>query len=294
MELLYWDHTLNNVVLLNLLIVIVLFTCLRLFSGTIAHINASKEILTKDNPAFGITLAATTFSVAIMLSGAVYGHPSGDVLMSAAYVAGFGVLGIALMALTRIIFDKITLPDISLRDEIAKGNVAVAIADASNVLAAAIIIRSLMMWVTDNALHDVIALLVAYTISQVILTGATYLRRMFFRLRHQGHRTQNALKEGNVAMALSFGGHKIAAAFAITIASNFDFFEVYDFKLIVLPWIIISITAVIAITIIGYIAERIVLFNVASMREILDDKNVAVGALQAAIYIALGLLISGL
>ena len=48
MELIYWDHTLNNVVLLNLLIVTVLFTCLRLFSGTIAHINASKEILKKD------------------------------------------------------------------------------------------------------------------------------------------------------------------------------------------------------------------------------------------------------
>lgn len=294
MEFFYWDNSINDIVLVNLLIIIALFTCLRLFSGTIAHINASTEILKKDNAAFGISLAGTTFAVAIMLSGALYGNYEGDLLTSTAYVAGFGVLGIALMALTRIIFDKITLPQISLRDEISKGNIAVAIADTSNVIAAAIIIRSLMMWVTDNALHDVLSLLVAYAISQVILTSTTYLRRRAFRMIHDGRRTQKELQEGNVAMALSFGGRKIATAFAITIASNFDFFEVYDFKTIFLPWAMIAITAVIILKIIAFITERIVLFNVATMREILDEKNIAVGAIQAAIYMAMGLLISGL
>lgn len=294
MEFFYWDNSINDIVIVNLLIVIALFTCIRLFSGTIAHVNASTEILKKDNAAFGISLAGVTFAVGIMLSGALYGNYAGDLLTSAAYVAGFGVLGIALMALTRLIFDKITLPKISLRDEISKGNIAVAIADTSNVIAAAIIIRSLMMWVTDNALHDVITLLVAFAISQLILTSTTYLGRRAFRLIHDGRRTQEELKAGNVALALSFGGRKIATAFAITIASNFDFFEVYDFKMIFLPWLVIAVTAVIVLKIIAYIAERIVLFNVATMREILDDKNIAVGAIQAAIYMSMGLLISGL
>lgn len=294
MEFFYWDHSINDIVLVNLLIVIALFTCIRLFSGTIAHVNASTEILKKDNAAFGISIAGVTLAVAIMLSGALYGNFEGDLLTSAAYVVGFGVLGIALMALTRIIFDKITLPQISLRDEISKGNIAVAIADTSNVIAAAIIIRSLMMWVTDNAFHDVLTLLVAFAVSQVILTSTTYLRRRAFRIIHDGRRTQEELKSGNVAMALSFGGRKIATALAITIASNFDFFEVYDFKMIILPWIVIAVVAVIVLKIISYIAERIVLFNVATMREILDDKNIAVGAIQAAIYMAMGLLISGL
>lgn len=294
MDFLYWDHSINDIIIVNLLIVIALFTCIRLFSGTIAHINASTEILKKDNAAFGVSLAGVTFAVAIMLSGALYGNFEGDLLTSAAYVAGFGVLGIALMALTRVIFDKITLPQISLRDEIAKGNIAVAIADTSNVIASAIIIRSLMMWVTDNAFHDVVTLLIAFAISQVILTSTTYLRRRAFRVIHDGRRTQTELKAGNVALALSFGGRKIATAFAITIASNFDFFEVYDFKMIFLPWVVIAVVAVIALKIISYIAERIVLFNVATMREILDDKNIAVGAIQAAIYMAMGLMISGL
>ncbi|HPD82219.1 MAG: DUF350 domain-containing protein [Alphaproteobacteria bacterium] len=294
MEFGYWDHSLNSVLFVNILIVIALFTCLRLFSGAIAHINATKEILTKDNAAFGLSLAGVTFAVAIMLSGAIYGNYSIDLWTSAAYVSGFGVLGILLMSLTRIIFDKITLPEISLRDEISKGNIAVAIADTSNVLAAAIIIRSLMIWATDNALHDVLFLLVAYLISQVILTSTTYIRRLMVRYFHTGRETQDELKNGNIAMALSFGGRKIATAFAITIASNFDFFEVYDLKMIILPWILISISAVIILKIIAYIAERIVLFNVATMREILDQRNIAVGAIQATIYMAMGLLIAGL
>ena len=294
MEYFYWDHSINDIVLINLAIIIALFTCLRLFSGTIAHIDASTEILKKDNAAFGISIAGVTFAVAIMLSGALYGNYDGDLLISTAYVAGFGVLGIILMSLTRLIFDKFTLPDVSLREEITKGNIAVAIADTSNVIAMAIIIRSLMMWVTDNALHDVLILLITYVIAQVILSSTTYIRRLVFRKLHTGWRTQQELKDGNIALALSFGGRKIATAFAITIASNFDFFEIYDFKVIVLPWIIIAITSVIILKIIAYIAERIVLFNVATMREILDDRNIAVGAIQAAIYMALGLLISGL
>jgi uncharacterized membrane protein YjfL (UPF0719 family) len=294
MEYFYWDHSINDIVLINLAIIIALFTCLRLFSGTIAHIDASTEILKKDNAAFGISIAGVTFAVAIMLSGALYGNYDGDLLISTAYVAGFGVLGIILMSLTRLIFDKFTLPDVSLREEITKGNIAVAIADTSNVIAMAIIIRSLMMWVTDNALHDVLILLITYVIAQVILSSTTYIRRLVFRKLHTGWRTQKELKDGNIALALSFGGRKIATAFAITIASNFDFFEIYDFKIIVLPWIIIAITSVIILKIVAYIAERIVLFNVATMREILDDRNIAVGAIQAAIYMALGLLISGL
>ena len=294
MTFVYWDSSINSIFLLNLAIIIILFTLLRLFSGTIAHVNATKEILKKNNPAFGVSVGSLTFAIAIMLSGAIYGYPDGDVLISGAYVAGYGALGILLMTITRYIFDKLTLPDISLRDEITKGNIAVAIADASNVLATAIIIRSLMIWVTDNAFHDFLSLIFGFVIAQIILTSTTYLRRRSFRFLHVGFRTQQQLQSGNVAFALSFGARKIATAFAITIASNFDFFEVYDFKMIFLPWIIIAISAVITLKVIAVITEKIVLFRIPVMKEILDDRNIAIAAIHAAIYISLGLLISGL
>ena len=59
----YWDSTYNDVFVINFLIVIALFASLRLFSGTISHINATKELLTNHNPAFGISMAGTVFAV---------------------------------------------------------------------------------------------------------------------------------------------------------------------------------------------------------------------------------------
>lgn len=294
MDLIYWDSSYNETILVNLLIVTALFTCLRLFSGTIAHINASRELLTKDNAAFGVSLAGTTFAVTILLSGTIYGDYTGDLVSSATYVAGFGVLGIALMALTRIIFDKITLPGISLRDEIVKGNMAVAIADVSNVLATAIIIRAIMIWVTDHSMQGMFALLAAYAISQVILTLVTYIRRRLFRKFYAGHRVQDELEKGNIAFALSFAGRKIGTAFAISVAANIVVYEFNDITTIFIPWILVSIAAISVLKIISYIAERIIMFKIVTMREILDDRNIAIGALQAVIYISMAILIAEL
>lgn len=294
MDLVYWDHSYNDVILLNLFIVIVLFTCLRLFSGTIAHINASDELLKKDNPAFGVSLAGVTFAVTILLSGTIYGDPGGDLVDSAFYVGAFGILGIVLMAVTRIIFDKITLPDISLRNEIAKGNMAVAIADTANVLAIAIIIRAIMIWVTDNSFEGLIALLVAYVVSQVILTSVTYIYRHMFPFLYGQKTIQEELQNNNIALALSFAGRKIGTAFAISVAANIVVYEVYDIKTIFLPWVIVSVIAILLLKVISYIAERIVLFKVGTMREILEEKNIAVGALQAIIYISIAILIAEL
>ena len=293
-KFIYWDNSFNDVIIVNLLIVIGLFTCLRLFSGTISHINASKELLKKDNPAFGLSLAGVTFAVTILLSGTIYGDFTDNVKEAAFHVAGLGLLGIMLMALTRYIFDKVSLPDISLRDEITKGNMAVAIADTGNVLAAAIILRSIMIWVTEDNLNGLLAILIAYAISQVILTSITYARRRLFRKFYAGHRMQEELKSGNIAFALSFAGRKIGTAFALGVAANIVVYEFNDIMTVFLPWIVTSIGAIIVLKIISYIAERIILFKIITMREILDDRNIAIGALQAVIYISMAILIAEL
>jgi uncharacterized membrane protein YjfL (UPF0719 family) len=294
MDMVYWDHHYNGILLLNLAIVIALFTSIRLFSGAISHIDSSDELLNKDNPAFGISLAGVILAVTILLGGTMYGDPREDLLESSAFLLAFGVVGIILMAFTRIIFDKVALPDISLRDEIKKGNMAVAIADTGNVLAAAIIISAIMIWVTDNSLEGLVALLVGYGISQIILTGSTYVRRKFFSFMYSGRSIQEELKSGNTALALAFAGRKIGTAFAISMAANIVVYEVYDIKTIFLPWIAVCIAFILIVQVLSYIAERIILFKVNTVAEILDDRNIAVGAIQAVIYASVAILISEL
>jgi uncharacterized membrane protein YjfL (UPF0719 family) len=293
-EIFYWDSNYNGVLLLNLAVVIGLFTTLRLFSGAIAHIDASKELLRKDNPAFGISLAGVTFAITILLLGTLYGNPDDNLMAAAGYTAAFGLIGIILMAIARFIFDKVALPDVHLRNEIVKGNVAVAIVDAGNVLASAIIIRELMMWVTDNSTEGMIALLAAYFISQFILTAATFLRCKIFHLFHKDHSIQDELKNGNIALALSFSGRKIGTAFAIAIAANHVVYEVYDIKAMLLPWLLASIAAIVILKIITFVAMRVILFRVNIFDEIINQRNIAVGTLQGIVYLSIAMLLSQL
>jgi len=294
MDMIYWDHHYNGILLLNLAIAIALFASIRLFSGTIAHIDSSRELLDKDNPAFGISLAGVVLAITILLSGTIYGDPGEDPMVSSLFLLAFGVVGIVLMACTRIIFDKIALPDVSLRDEIKNKNMAVAIADVGNVLAAAIILRAIMIWVTDNSVEGLLALLVGYVISQIILTGATYIRRRVFSILYKDHSIQDELNSGNVALGLAFAGRKIGTAFAISMAANLVVYEVYDITTIFLPWVVVCIAFILVVQVLSYIAERVILFKVNTMKEMLDDIDIAVGALQGVIYISIAILISAL
>lgn len=292
MEQVYWDNSYNPILLMNLAIIIGLFASIRFFLGMIAHVNTSRELFKKDNPAFGLSLTGVVFAVTIVLSGLIYGGPEADLAQSASRIAMFGAVAIAMMILTRIIFDKVTLPDISLRDEINKGNIAVAIVDTANVLAVAIILSAVMKWVYYDAVKSAIALVAAYAISQIILTTATITRRYLFRMRHKGRSMQAELKAGNIALAISFGGRKIGTALAFVIASNIVVYEVFDIAALLLPWAIVSCAIIVALKIISFIAERAILFGTDMSFEILEEKNIAAGALRSVIYISIALLLA--
>lgn len=288
----YWDHSYNLMLLVNLGVAVALFTALRLFSGVIAHIDASQELFKKDNAAFGVSVAGATFAVTLLLTGMIYGQPGDNMTQAASSIALYGGVGIALMALARIIFDKIALPHLSLRDEIVRGNMAVAIADTANVLAAAIIIRSLMMWVTDDSMEGIVALLAAYGLSQVVLTLGTLARLKLFSRLHKGRALESELASGNIALALSFAGKKIGTALAISVAASHIAYEAFDIASLVLPWLAASVLAIALLSMASRVADKIVLFGVNTAGEILDQRNIAVGALQGVIYIAIALLLA--
>lgn len=294
MDLIFWDHSYNKILLINMAMAVGLFTSLRLFSGRLAHIDSSKELLTRDNPAFGISLASVIFAITIMLTGVLYGDMDINMLNSAIATGAYGIAGIILMALTRLIFDKIALPDISLRDEIRNGNIAVALADGANVIAAAIILRSIMIWISDNSIEGLVALLAGYVISQGILTMATYIRRKTFSFVHVGKSIQTELQTGNTALALSFAGRKIGTAIAISIVANIIAYELYTLETLIMPWAVVCVVMILVLKILSFAAEKIILFGVDTTQELLEQRNIAIGALRAAIYISIAILLSEL
>ena len=292
-DLVYWDNNYNLVLMLNLLLVIAIFASVRFFSGITSHINSTKELTEKDNPAFGISMAGVVFAVTIILSGAIYGDPIYTMQESVISVGLYGVIGIVLMAITRIIFNKIALPSVAIKDEIKKGNVAAGIIDAGNVIATAIIIRAMMMWVDANTISGLFAILTGFVISQVLLTGTTILR--IKRLNNKITNTlQEEFKSGNVAISLRFSGRKIGTAFAIAAASNRLIFELYDVPSLLAIWAGVSIIMIGVLTMLSYVANKIILAGINVEDEVIRQRNVALGAVQCVIYICLGLLLSEL
>lgn len=293
-DLFYWDFSNNIVLFVNLVIAIGLFTSLRLFSGTVSHINASDELIKKNNPAFGISLAGMAFAITIILSGTIYGDPLQTVQDSAIAIGIYGVVGILLMALTRLIFDKIAFPNISIRDEIINGNIAAGIIDAGNVVATALIIRAVMVWIPTNTLEGIIALCIGYVISQLILTIVTFIHIQLFHFKYKHHSLQQIFKDGNTALALRFTGFRVGMAFAITAASQLMIYELNDVLDLLLGWSLVSVVTIIVLSMLAFIADRVILFRINTVGEVIAEKNIALGALQGVIYISLGLLLSEL
>lgn len=291
----YWDASYNSTMLLTLAIIIALFTSLRFFSGAVSHVNAKFELTQKDNGAFGISLAGVVFGVTLVLTGVIPNSWTMDLGEVAVAVAVYGIIGIGLMVLTRLIFDRIAMPRISIRDEIVKGNYAAAIIDAGNVIAAALVIRAVMAWTPTTDFGAVVDLLKLYVVSQILLTVIAMVHVRLFTMRGVDDRTmQDEIHTGNTALALRLSGRRIGIAFAITAASNIMVYELYAVDKLLLQWVGISLLVVLALTLLSWIATRIILFNMDVNDEVLNQRNVAIGAVQGTVYIALGILVSSL
>ncbi len=294
-DLFYWDHSYNTTLILNLAICIGILASVRLFSGKISHINADEELIKKDNPAFGISLAGVVLGVVIVLTSVIYSEqPVMDVIDSAVSVILYGIIGIILMSVTRVVFDRMCFPDISIGDEIKKGNVAAGIIDAGNVIATAIIIRAVMVWVSAHTLEGIGALVIAYIISQLLLTLSTYVRLRLMTSKNRGRNIINSLKKGNIALALTFSGKRIGTAFAITAASYLMIYEFNNIYELLFVWSILSVCMMFALKALTIVANATVLAGFNIKKEVIYEGNIALGAVQAVIYASLGLLLSEL
>ncbi|MEY8194785.1 MAG: hypothetical protein RPR28_08025, partial [Cycloclasticus sp.] len=99
--------------LVDFLIAVALLTAIRFLAGLVGNVSASSEISENDNKAFGVSLGGAMIAVSIMLMGVVSGDAGFSLANEAMNVLVFGSLGISLMWLTRIAFDRISFPGLS-------------------------------------------------------------------------------------------------------------------------------------------------------------------------------------
>ena len=291
LEFIYWDNINNVTLIVNFTIAVAMFACLRFFLGYISHFDTAKELASANKPAFGISLAGGIIAVSIVLAGAIYGEPVFTVKDSVIAVGVYGILGILFMVITRLIFDRFALPGVSVAQELEKHNTAAGVIDAGNMIATSIVIYTVMIWVSDNSLRGVTDVVSGFLVSQVLLTLYMHIRLRCFAKCNDELTFDDQLKQGNVALALRFSGKRIGIAFAIAAASNLMVYEMYDSSILLAYWAGVAVVVMVAFSIIARIAQKLILVGIEVDKQVVHQANIAVGAVQCAVYVAMGILL---
>ncbi|MFQ5535402.1 MAG: DUF350 domain-containing protein [Sphingomonadales bacterium] len=285
------DARYATVLLVDLAIAAILVTSIKFVSGLISSINATDELSEKDNPAFGVSLAGAAFSVTIIMTGVMAGEASESLISEGLLVAGYGVLGIILMALTRFVFDRVSMPGFSVKQEVLKGNVAAGLLDAGNVVATAIIVRAVMIWADPATLSGVALVLAGYGLSQIILSVASFYRLRLFK-SHHNYSMQEAIVAGNTAAAWRFSGYRIGVALAITAASSLIPYMPEVMGQLAGLWLVVSLAMMVFVSVLAIVADKIILSGIDTRTEVDEQGNVAVAVIQFVVVVSMGIIIA--
>jgi uncharacterized membrane protein YjfL (UPF0719 family) len=291
MELEFLTGRTIGMLAMDFALVFAVLLLVRVLYGIASGVDTLHEISVKDNFAIGISLAGATAAIGIMLTGVVSGEFAFSFGMELAAMASYGVLGLVLMWLTRLIFDRVSLPGLSVRAEIGNGNVAIATVEAGNLLATAIMVRAVMIWSDDALLPGLVAVVVGYIASQIILTATAYYRIWLYRKRNAGGRFADAVRSGNLALALRFIGFQIGVALAVTAAGGLAPYEPGDPVTQAIVWGAVSLCAAIVLIVLTLIAEFAVLTGLDLSEEVDRQRNIGVALVEVAVYVAIGLLL---
>ena len=285
-----------GMLILDFVIVFAVLLCARVLYGLVAGIDVTEEMAGKNNHAVGISLAGATAGIGIMLSGVVTGTFSSTLGAEALSMVVYAAVGLVLMWLTRLIFDKVSLPSFSVKDEIARGNNAVAIVDAGNMVATAVMVRAVMNWSEGALSSGLMAVAVGYVATQVILTLTTVYRIRLFRMRNrEGAGFQDVVRAGNMAVAMRFVGFQVGVALAVTAASGVAVFQAGGDAIVQgLTWGAVSIVMAIILALLALVAERSVLAKINVAEEVDRQQNIGVALMEVGVYVAIGLILTNL
>lgn len=280
--------------LLDFTIAIALMSGMRYLAGIVSNVSAMDEISQKNNKAFGVSLAGAMIAVSIMLMGVISGDAGYNLANEAIMMLSFGVVGILLMWLTRIIFDRLSFPNLSIHEQIMKGNIAASIIDACNMIATAIIIKGAMSWVDGDNTMAIIAVIASFVASQIIMALATLYRVKVYAKRHNNQQLHTAIEDENIALALRFSAYRIGIAIAVSAAFTAVDFDATALSTVFILWFAIALFLLVLLTIVAIIIRHGVLHGVNIGEEVGQQSNIAVGAIEGSIYIVVGLIIAGL
>ncbi|RLA40351.1 MAG: hypothetical protein DRQ64_04905, partial [Gammaproteobacteria bacterium] len=182
---------------------------------------------------------------------------------------------------------------VSLKVAIADHQLAAGFVQASNFLALGLIISSTVNWVEYETWRGLPSVLMLFFGTQCILLLVTRLRAAVYSRRHQGESLQQAIVAGNTALAIRYSGHVLGTALAMTAGASLVEYYPAESLLSVAYWLGAGTGLALLLPALALIARKAILHNINVAEEVDEQANIGVAAIEAVIYIAIALLLTG-
>ncbi|WP_199609272.1 DUF350 domain-containing protein [Flocculibacter collagenilyticus] len=276
--------------LIDFIIIVALFVSLKYIKGWVSNLHANDEITEKDNFAFGLSFAAGLAGLAIVLTGITSGAFADSLAQEATQMAGYGLIGIALIKFGHFFQDKVTLRKVNLHDEIIKENITAALVDFGHVVSVAIVIRSALIWVLTEGWHGLPIVIVAFIIGNLcLLLVSQYRIFLFRRTNRNGDCLQQAITDNNIAVGIRYAGFLIGSALALTAATGIAPYVADNITASLVYWSITALISIAAFILLHLIMIKAILSGTDISDEINRQKNIGVATISAAVSFSIGI-----
>ena len=234
------------------------------------------ETTVKDNPAVGIRFGLFLLASAIPLLNLL--QPSGAGLREDFNVVAFyGLFSIVLLLITREVNDKLILFSVTNDAEvIGKKNVAIAVVEGSSYLGTAFIVSGAF----SNVESGIGPAFIWFGIGLAVMA----ILDNIYALAVPG--MQEALSSQDLACALSLGGFLVSGGMALGAAISGESFgwaqDAIDVAYFLSLWFLVVIA-------VHFVMNRLFLPGTSVRKELLTDRNVAAGIIEAVLFITVTL-----
>jgi hypothetical protein len=256
--------------------------------------SVTEELGVKDNIAFGISIAGGMLSLCIVIGSVVGRHIGLGYENAAIGVVVFGIVGIVLVKFGRYSHDKLVLNRVDSEKMIGERNVSIALVDAASLVASAIILRSMVLWVDGTDMNAIIAIVTGFLVVLAMLLGITRLHEVRYATNNQNDSFQAALRKGQLSLAVEHSGNLLGTALIITSASALLDYSPIGYVSNVTGWLIVSVGLAFALWLLVSLSKRIILSGIDCHREVEQQDNVGIASVGFTFNIGMALIINGI
>ena len=252
------------------------------------------QLTGKNNAAVGVLITGFLLGVMAVICGVIAGPAPDEPTLVGFFqeiqlVVIYGAIGVVLLFLAGIINDKVILCKFSNRKEIIDSrNAAVATVMAGTYIASGLIVAGALQGSPEDlpGLGDLVTLLVAFAIGQLALVVFSWIYQ-----RLTAYDNQKELGEGkNLAAGVAFGGNLLAFGLILMKSMCFDAAAEEEWtwvsKLLHVGYY--AGAGCVLLVLARLVTDLVFLPKVRITKEIVQDKNLNAGLMEAGLAAAMG------